>query len=73
MTHLASDFICHDGFLLRCLKKLGYFGPTRMDIDPENDNLSEDELFIGSLLNHFLEVLQFNSHEVAQVGVVRVL
>ncbi len=53
--------------LLRCLKKLGYFGPDRRDISPENDSLSDDELYIGTLLNHFLEVMQFNSHEVAQV------
>lgn len=51
---------------LRCLKKFGYFGPDRTDISPENDDLSEDELFMGTLINHFLEVLQFNAHEVAQ-------
>jgi len=52
---------------LRCLKKTGYFGNKRMDLDPEFDDLSDDELYIGRLLYHFLEVLQFNSHEVAQV------
>lgn len=54
-------------FCQRCLKKFGYFGPDRTDISPEGDNLTEDELYIGYLLNHFLESLQFNSHEVAQV------
>merc|ERR1719419_1048890 len=46
-------------FLLRCLKSQGYF--------PKSDEnvLSEDELYIGGLIYHFLEVLQFNSHEVA--------
>jgi hypothetical protein len=31
--------------------------------------MSEDEAYIGILLNHFLEVMQFNSHEVAQVRI----
>ena len=52
--------------LLRCLKRHGYFGPDRTDVTPDADSLSDDELFIGHLLNHFLEVLQFNSHEVRQ-------
>ena len=51
----------------RVLKSQGYFGPDRTDLDPETDDLSEDEAFIGRLLFHFLSVLQFNSHEVAQV------
>lgn len=54
--------------MLRCLKKTGYFGSDRTNIDPDGDDLSDVECFIGSLLNHFLEVLQFNTHEVAQVG-----
>ena len=49
-------------FLLRCLKSQGYF-PTSSTSD---DSLTEDEAYIGSLLVHFLEVLQFNSHEVAE-------
>ena len=56
--------------LLRCLKRGGYFGPDRTDVTPAGDSLSEDELFIGHLLNHFLEVLQFNSHEVAQFEMI---
>jgi len=47
-------------FLLRCLQSQGYF-PT-----PPGDKLTEDEVYIGSLLMHFLELLQFNAHEVAQ-------
>ena len=38
----------------------GYF-PT-----PAGDKLTEDEVYIGGLLLHFLELLQFNAHEVAQ-------
>lgn len=47
-------------YLLRCLQSQGYFA------DSPGDNLSEDEVLIGTLLMHFLEVLQFNAHEVAQ-------
>jgi len=47
-------------FLLRCLQNQGYF-PTK-----PADTLSEDEAYIGTLIMHFLEVLQFNAHEVAQ-------
>ena len=60
--------------LVRCLKKLGYFGPeaaaTMASEDPEADVLSDDEAFIGCLLFHFLEVLQFNAHEVAQFEMI---
>ena len=51
-------------FLLRCLQSQGYF-PNK-----PGDTLTEDEAFIGSLLIHFLEVLQFNAHEVAQFEMV---
>ena len=58
--------------MLRCLKKLGYFGSEvkdRVNNLGENDEdvLTEDERYIGTLLSHFLELMQFNSHEVAQV------
>ena len=48
--------------LLRCMKKYGYFGP-----DAKDELLTEDECYVGTILNHFLEVNQFNAHEVAQV------
>ena len=32
--------------------------------------INHKQLFIGNLLNHFLEVLQFNSHEVAQFEMI---
>ena len=44
------------------MKKYGYFGP-----DTKDDVLTDDECYIGFVLNHFLEVNQFNAHEVAQV------
>jgi tetratricopeptide (TPR) repeat protein len=47
---------------LRCMKKYGYFGPEAQD-----EVLTDDECFVASILCHFLEVNQFNAHEVAQV------
>lgn len=47
-------------FMVRCLQTQGYFP------DPAKDVASEDEILIGTILFHFLEVLQFNAHEVAQ-------
>jgi len=51
--------------LLRCMKKYGYFGP-----DTKDDVLTDDECYIGFVLNHFLEVNQFNAHEVAQFEMI---
>ena len=51
-------------FLLRCLQSQGYFP------DPPQDSLTEDQVLIGTVLCHFLEVLQFNAHEVAQFEMV---
>ena len=56
--------------MLRCLKKLGYFGAEikEKSNDPEEPEVfTEDEIYIAKLLCHFLELMQFNSHEVAQV------
>lgn len=52
--------------LLRCMKKYGYFGFDGVD----DDVLTEDECYIGVLLVHFLEVNQFNAHEVAQFEMI---
>ena len=58
-------------YFCSCLKKQGYFGPSRTDVSPDcTEPMNEDELFIARLLNHFLEVLQFNSHEVAQFEMI---
>ena len=56
--------------MLRCLKKLGYFGEDvkeRANNEEEAEVMTEDEIYIATLLCHFLELMQFNSHEVAQV------
>uniref|UniRef100_A0A0K2TLD8 Protein-lysine N-methyltransferase SMYD4 n=1 Tax=Lepeophtheirus salmonis TaxID=72036 RepID=A0A0K2TLD8_LEPSM len=57
--------------LLKCLKSQGYFGGNKVDFSsiPE-DILTEDEQYIGTLLVHFLEVYQFNAHEIAQFEMV---
>ena len=45
--------------LLKILKAAGYF-PKKSEID----SFTNDEIFIGSLLLHHLNVLQFNAHEI---------
>ena len=57
--------------MLRCLKKLGYFGEevkSKANNEEEIEVFTEDEIYIATLLCHFLELMQFNSHEVAQVS-----
>ena len=49
--------------------------PSRLTVNTEyrqipNASSPTNQLFIGNLLNHFLEVLQFNSHEVAQFEMI---
>jgi len=51
-------------FLLRCLQTQGFF------TQPPQELASDDEILIGTVLFHFLEVLQFNAHEVAQFEMV---
>ena len=51
-------------FLLRCLESQGYFQDSE---EPSAAELGGDRLLIGRLLFHLLEVLQFNTHEVAQL------
>ncbi|XP_025202672.1 SET and MYND domain-containing protein 4 [Melanaphis sacchari] len=55
-THVAA-------FYLFCLKKTNYF-PADCDT---NRRLTDDELFIGSLLLHHLLLLQFNAFEVSEL------
>ena len=54
-------------FLLECLKRTSYFeacpSPRR------DDGLTDDEIYIGELLLHQLQVLQFNAHEVSEVKI----
>jgi hypothetical protein len=59
--------------MLRCLKKLGYFGEEIKEIEESRNSeepevFTEDEIYISTLLCHFLELMQFNAHEVAQVN-----
>ena len=57
------------------MKKLGYFGAEikEKSNDPDEPEVfTEDEIYIAKLLCHFLELMQFNSHEVAQVRVYTV-
>ncbi|KAK5640889.1 hypothetical protein RI129_009436 [Pyrocoelia pectoralis] len=61
---LPEDFLQRTlmtAFLLRCLQKSNYFidGEANDDVVP-----NEEELKIGELLLYYLEMLQFNAHEI---------
>ena len=49
-------------FLLRCLQEVGYFRSVS-DAAP-GLTLSEPEVLVGSLLKHFLDCIQFNTHTI---------
>ncbi|XP_043197664.1 SET and MYND domain-containing protein 4-like [Amphibalanus amphitrite] len=51
--------------LLKHLRVAGFFGEVTED-DPADRALSSDELLVGSLLLHHLQLLQFNAHEVGE-------
>lgn len=50
-------------FMVKALKKTKYFEDRGTGI---SDTISDTEAYIGSLLMHFLEIVQFNSHEVSE-------
>ncbi|KYB29741.1 SET and MYND domain-containing protein 4 [Tribolium castaneum] len=49
-------------YLLRLLKFSGYFGGNIKD-----DVVTEEEVFIASLILRHLQILQFNSHEISEL------
>ncbi|KAF0298404.1 SET and MYND domain-containing protein 4 [Amphibalanus amphitrite] len=51
--------------LLKHLRVAGFFGAVTED-DQADRALSSDELLVGSLLLHHLQLLQFNAHEVGE-------
>ncbi|XP_068205929.1 SET and MYND domain-containing protein 4-like isoform X2 [Palaemon carinicauda] len=58
-------------FMVKALKKTKYFEDKGTGINypllkEEGDTISETEAYVGSLLMHFLEIVQFNSHEVSE-------
>ncbi|XP_046986428.1 SET and MYND domain-containing protein 4-like [Schistocerca americana] len=55
--------------LLRCLKMTDYFecSGTSISEDKIEGELTENEAFIGGLLLHHLELLQFNAHEISEI------
>ena len=50
-------------YLLKILQQINYF-PTR---SPGTSSLTEEEVFIGMLLSHFLQVVKCNSHQICHV------
>lgn len=58
----SGDFLQRSlmaGFLLRCLQKSGYFGEENRTVVP-----TQKEFLIGEMLLRYLQILQFNAHEI---------
>jgi len=51
--------VCH----LRALQISGYFGTKKPKVSP---TLTDDELYIGGLLVHVFELMQFNTHGITE-------
>lgn len=74
MTHeeeRTSEDLFHRAYmaawLLRLLKNTPFFPDGAKSFDIADAQLTDSELFIGGLLLHHLQVLQFNSHEVTNL------
>lgn len=50
-------------FFVRCLQKSGYFG----DLQSSGKELGREELLIGGLMTHVMEVATMNAHELGQM------
>lgn len=51
-------------WLLRLLKRSSYFPEETNTPDTAESVLSPDEIFVGGLILHNIQLLQFNAHEV---------
>jgi len=54
-------------YLLECLRQTSFFDESSST--RQTTNLTEDEIYIGELLLHHLQVVQFNAHEVSEVQI----
>ena len=59
-----SSFIALSSF--RRLQLCGYFGSTKSSSSLIPARLGENEIYIGSLLVHFLGLLSYNTHAVLE-------
>ena len=58
------EFYMIAAYLLKILQQMGYFGTEK-----ENEStLTEEEVYIGMLLSHFLAVIECNSHLICQLS-----
>ena len=53
-------------FFIRCLQTAGYFGSHQSD-DDAGVELSKEELVVGTMMSHVMEVASMNSHEIGVV------
>ena len=52
-------------FLFQCLRASGYLPSSRSRYDDEDaQSITEDEIYIASLILRHLQLLQFNAHEI---------
>lgn len=51
-------------FLFQCLRASGFLPTGQQRYEEDALNITEDELFIASLLLRHLQSLQFNAHEI---------
>lgn len=68
LSHLRSDKDFFDRtfmalFLFQCLRASGFL-PTRHRYEEDALNITDDEIFVASLLLRHLQLLQFNAHEI---------
>ncbi|XP_015522321.1 SET and MYND domain-containing protein 4 [Neodiprion lecontei] len=55
------------GWLLRLLKRSSYFPKEVNTPDSADSQLSPEEIFVGGLILHNIQLLQFNAHEISEL------
>ncbi|XP_046740087.1 SET and MYND domain-containing protein 4-like isoform X2 [Diprion similis] len=56
------------GWLLRLLKRSSYFPEEVNTPDTADSQLSPEEIFVGGLILHNIQLLQFNAHEISELA-----
>lgn len=69
LSHVRSDKDFFDRtfmalFLFQCLRASGFLPTSHHRYDEDALNITEDEIYIASLLLRHLQLLQFNAHEI---------
>ena len=51
-------------FLFQCLRASGFLPTYKHRYDENDKSITEDEIYIASLILRHLQLLQFNAHEI---------